>query len=111
MPVADDESDGKGIERMNCASCGKEITYGYFWEGDSVRYICTECLLSYRKKKMKIYDRKQIMEMHAKGYALRTISTVMGSNPLTIGCIIRREEKRERDEILRRRMAEAEEKD
>ena len=95
---------------MKCENCGKEIRYGYFWEGQSVKYICTDCLLSYKKGKMKIYDRKQIMEMHAKGYALRTIATVMGSNPLTIGCIIRREEKRERDEILRRRMAEAEEK-
>ena len=100
----------KKILKMICNNCGKGITYGYFWEGDSVRYICTECLLSYKKGKMKIYDRKQIMEMHAKGYALRTIATVMGSNPLTIGCIIRREEKLERDEILRRRMAETEEK-
>lgn len=96
---------------MICANCHKPVTYGYFWEGESVKYICTDCLLSYKERKMKIYDRKQIMEMHAKGYALRTIATVMGSNPLTIGCIIRREEKRERDEILRRRMAETEEKD
>ena len=96
---------------MKCENCGKEIRYGYFWEGQSVKYICTDCLLSYKKGKMKIYDRKQIMEMHAKGYALRTIATVMGTNTLTIGCIIRREEKRERDEILRRRMAETEEKD
>ena len=96
---------------MKCNSCGKEITYGYFWEGSEVKYICTDCLLSYKERKMKIYDRKQIMEMHAKGYALRTIATVMGTNTLTIGCIIRKEEKRERDEILRRRMAEAEEKD
>ena len=95
---------------MKCNNCGNEITYGYFWEGQSVKYICTDCLLSYKKGKMKIYDRKQIMEMHAKGYALRTIATVMGSNPLTIGCIIRREEKREQNEILRRRMAETEEK-
>lgn len=94
---------------MKCNSCDKEITYGYFWEGSEVKYICTDCLLSYKERKMKIYDRKQIMEMHAKGYALRTIATVMGTNTLTIGCIIRREEKRERDEILRRRMAEAKE--
>lgn len=91
---------------MKCNNCGKEITYGYFWEGDSVQYICTECLLSYRKKKMKIYDRKQIMEMHEKGYALRTIATVMGTNTLTIGCIIRREEKREQDRIHQLRLAE-----
>ena len=94
---------------MNCASCGKEITYGYFWEGSEVKYICTDCLLSYKERKMKIYDRKQIMEMHAKGYALRTIATVMGTNTLTIGCIIRREEKREQDRIHQRRLAEAKE--
>lgn len=91
---------------MKCNNCGKEITYGYFWEGSEVKYICTDCLLSYRKKKMKIYDRKQIMEMHEKGYALRTIATVMGTNTLTIGCIIRREEKREQDRIHQLRLAE-----
>lgn len=91
---------------MKCNNCGNEITYGYFWEGSEVKYICTDCLLSYRKKKMKIYDRKQIMEMHEKGYALRTIATVMGTNTLTIGCIIRREEKREQDRIHQLRLAE-----
>lgn len=97
---------------MICANCGKEIKYGYFWEGDSVRYICTECLLTYKaKKKMKIYDRKQIMEMHEKGYSIKTIATVMGTNTLTIGCIIRKEERREQDEILRRRLAEAKKSD
>ena len=94
---------------MKCANCGKEIRYGYFWEGESVKYICTDCLLSYKERKMKIYDRKQIMEMHAKGYALRTIATVMETNTLTIGCIIRKEEKREQDRIRKCRLAEAKE--
>jgi len=56
---------------------------------------------------VKEYDRKQIMEMHIKGYSNETIAQVMGTNRLTIGCIIRKEEKREQDEIYRRRMAEA----
>lgn len=92
---------------MNCSNCHKPITYGYFWEGESVKYICTDCLLSYRRGKVKEYDRKQIMEMHIKGYSNETIAQVMGTNRLTIGCIIRKEEKREQDEIYRRRMAEA----
>ena len=92
---------------MLCSNCHKPITYGYFWEGESVKYICTDCLLSYRRGKVKEYDRKQIMEMHIKGYSNETIAQVMGTNRLTIGCIIRKEEKREQDEIYRRRMAEA----
>ena len=92
---------------MNCSNCHKPITYGYFWEGESVKYICTDCLLSYRRGKVKEYDRKQIMEMHIKGYSNETIAQVMGTNRLTIGCIIRKEDKREQDEIYRRRMAEA----
>lgn len=92
---------------MICNNCGKETTYGYFWEGDSVHYICTECLLSY--KNMKKYDRKQIMEMHAKGYANQTIATVMGTNPLTIAWIIRKEQNENR--IHLRRMAETKKSD
>lgn len=56
---------------------------------------------------MKIYDRKQIMEMHEKGYSLQTIATVMGTNPLTIGCIIRKEEREHENRIHLLRLAEA----
>ena len=79
---------------MKCNSCGKEIHNGYFWEGQSVNYICTDCLLSYRKEKMNKYDRNQIMTMHRKGYPNKTIATVMGTNPLTIAWVIRKEKKR-----------------
>ena len=82
---------------MKCNSCGKEITYGYFWEGQSVHYICTDCLLSYRERKMNKYDRNQIMIMHRKGYPNKTIATVMGTNPLTIAWVIMREEKKNVD--------------
>lgn len=54
---------------MICANCHKKVTYGYFWEGESVKYICTDCLLSYRSGKVKKYDREQIMRMHEKGYS------------------------------------------
>lgn len=91
---------------MICANCHKYVRYGYFWEGESVKYICTDCLLAYRENKVKKYDREQIMTMHNKGYPNRTIATVMGTNPLTIGCIIRRETKRELNEIRKRAMAE-----
>ena len=96
---------------MKCENCGKTIHYGYFWEGESVKYICTDCLLSYRSGKVKKYDREQIMRMHDKGYSNETIAAVMGTNRLTIGCIIRKEEKREQDEIQRRRLAEAKKSD
>lgn len=93
---------------MICNSCGKEIHNGYFWEGESVSYICTDCLLSYRERKMNKYDRKQIMEMHGKGYSNETIATVMGTNRLTIAWIIRKEK---RNEICKRGLAEAEKED
>ena len=96
---------------MICANCHKPVTYGYFWEGESVKYICTDCLLLYRSGKVKKYDREQIMRMHDKGYSNETIAAVMGTNRLTIGCIIRKEEKREQDEIQRRRLAEAKKSD
>lgn len=95
---------------MICSNCHKPITYGYFWEGQSVKYICTDCLLSYRSNKVKKYDRKQIMEMHDKGYPYTTIATVMGTNSLTIGCIVRKEIKKRENEIHQRIMAEAEKK-
>ena len=78
---------------MICANCHKKVTYGYFWEGESVKYICTDCLLSYRSGKVKVkkYDREQIMRMHEKGYSNETIAAVMGTNRLTIGCIIRKD--------------------
>lgn len=79
---------------MICNNCGKEIRNGYFWEGQSVNYICADCLLSYRKEKMNKYDRNQIMTMHRKGYPNKTIATVMGTNPLTIAWVIRKEKKR-----------------
>ena len=91
---------------MNCSNCGKQINYGYFWEGESVSYICTDCLLRYRN--MNKYDRKQIKEMHAKGYGNKTIATVMGTNPITIAYILRKEEKHEQNNLSRRRVAEAE---
>ena len=37
---------------------------------------------------------KKIMRMHKKGYSKQTIATVMGTNPLTIAWIIKREEKK-----------------
>lgn len=82
---------------MICANCGKEIHNGYFWEGTEVKYICTECLLSYRELKMNKYDRNQVMRMHKKGYSKQTIAAVMGTNPLTIAWIIKREEKKNVD--------------
>lgn len=88
---------------MKCASCGKEINYGYFWEGSSVRYICTECLLSYKRGKVKKYDRKQIREMYEKGYSFETMATVMGTRAMTIKRIVRKEFANE-DEIHQRRL-------
>ena len=95
---------------MICASCGKEVRYGYFWEGESVQYICTDCLLQYKEKSMQKYDHDMIMRLHKEGISNDRIATIMGTNPLTIAWIIKREKKREQNKIHQFRRFKAEEK-
>jgi len=96
---------------MKCNSCGKEIHYGYFWEGESVQYICTDCLLSYKEKSMNKYDHEMIMKLYKEGIPNDRIATIMGTNPLTIACIIRKELKREQNKVYQHRRFKTEEED
>ena len=77
---------------MICANCGKQITYGYFWEGRTVHYICTDCLLSYKENLMNKYDHEMIMRLHKAGIPVKRIAEIVGAkHEMTIRCIIRRE--------------------
>lgn len=81
---------------MICANCGKQITNGYFWEGRTVHYICTDCLLSYKEQQMSKYDHALIMRLHKNGISVERIAEIVGAkHKLTIECIIRKESKRE----------------
>lgn len=96
---------------MICNSCGKEIHYGYFWEGESVKYICTDCLLSYKEKSMNKYDHEMIMKLYKEGISNDRIATIMGTSAFTIACIIRKELKREQNKVYQHRRFKAEEED
>lgn len=72
---------------MKCENCEKQITHGYFWEGESVKYICTDCLLRYRQTK---YDRQAIVKHYNDGFSVKTIATQFDTNPLTVEYIVRR---------------------
>lgn len=91
---------------MKCESCGKEIRYGYFWEGDSVQYICTECLLQYKEERMlkfNKYDHAMIMRLHKAGVSHDRIATIMDAkHKKTIDLIVWREERKERHNGLRK---------
>lgn len=77
---------------MICANCGKQITYGYFWEGRTVHYICTDCLLSYKENLMNKYDHEMIMRLHKAGIPAKRIAEIVGAkHEMTIKCIIRKE--------------------
>ena len=90
---------------MICNNCGKEIRNGYFWEGQSVN-----CLLQYKEKSMQKYDHDMIMRLHKEGISNDRIATIMGTNPLTIAWIIKREKKREQNKIHQFRRFKATEK-
>lgn len=51
---------------MICQGCGKVITYGYFWEGESIFFVCSQCLQTYKgrkvRKKMGIEKIREIQE-------------------------------------------------
>lgn len=51
---------------MICQGCGKVITYGYFWEGASIFFVCSQCLQTYKgikvRKKMGIEKIREIQE-------------------------------------------------
>jgi hypothetical protein len=83
---------------MYCISCEKDIDHGYFKKTEEgVMVICLDCLLQYdqyRKIKAKWkYDHDAIYEMYQKGYSFKSIATYHGTNPLTVGHIIREKEK------------------
>lgn len=85
---------------MKCASCGADINHGYFTQRDEeVNYICSDCLLTYDKyrriQKKNKYDHAAIYQMHEDGFCNGTIATQFGTNPLTVGWIIRSVEKGE----------------
>ena len=77
---------------MICANCGKQTTHGYFWEGRTVHYICTDCLLSYKENLMNKYDHEMIMRLHKAGIPVKRIAQLVDAkHEMTIRCIIRRE--------------------
>ena len=77
---------------MICANCGKQTTHGYFWEGRTVHYICTDCLLSYKENLMNKYDHEMIMRLHKAGIPVKRIAEIVGAkHEMTIRCIIRKE--------------------
>ncbi len=80
---------------MKCANCGRGTKNGYFWEGKTVHYICPDCLLSYKELQMNKYDHAMIMRLYKAGVTTERIAVIMGTNKLTIGWIIRKEQKRE----------------
>ena len=96
---------------MKCNNCGKEITYGYFWEKGTVHYICTDCLLSYKEKSMNKYDHEMIMKLYKEGIPNDRIATIMGTSAFTIACIIRKELKREQNKVYQHRRFKTEEED
>lgn len=79
---------------MICISCEEELTHGYFQKTEEgIMVICTECLLRYDKYRKIVrknkYDHEAIYKMHTEGYCDKTIATYFGTNPLTVGKIIR----------------------
>lgn len=83
---------------MICGNCGKDTRNGYFWEGKTVHYICPDCLLRYKELQTTKYDHAMIMRLHKAGTPTERIAKIVGTNKLTIGCIIRKEQKAERKE-------------
>ena len=69
--------------------CNREITGVYIGDMNTGKAFCETCIRSALKNNK--YNHQQILEMHERGASDKAIANHIGTNPLTVGMIIRKE--------------------
>lgn len=70
-------------EELACDRCGRKISGAYMGDADTGKVFCSGCILGRR------YDHKAIREMYGRGASIEAIARHVGTNPLTVGWIVR----------------------